>query len=131
MNTWYSYLVHVIQQFKNYLKYYKCWKDRDVNVQLKYSLTLFIFLLSTSLFEYYHLYYNKNKWVSDHSVEIMWIVFCVGWVKYPYQKQWTCPSQMINKNLFLFLCRTTINWMLILMVYVYNFKEFTGETAIS
>ncbi len=20
-------------------------------------------------------YYNKNKWVSDHSVEIMWIVF--------------------------------------------------------
>ncbi len=20
-------------------------------------------------------YYNKNKWVSDHSVEIVWIVF--------------------------------------------------------
>ncbi len=34
-------------------------------------------------------------------------------------------------HLFLFLCRTTIDWMLILMVYVYNFKEFTGETAIS
>ncbi len=31
-------------------------------------------------------------------------------------------------NLFLFLCRTTIDWILILMV---NFKEFTAETAIS
>ncbi len=35
-----------------------------------------------------------------------------------------------HTNLFLFLCRTTIDWTLILMVYVYNFKEFTGETAI-
>ncbi len=26
---------------------------------------------------------------------------------------------------------TTIDWMSILMVYVYNFKEFTGETTIS
>ncbi len=34
-------------------------------------------------------------------------------------------------NLFLFLCSTTIDWTLILMVYVYNFKEFTGETTIS
>ncbi len=34
---------------------------------------------------------------------------------------------MTTTNLFLFLCRTTIDWMLILMVYVYNFKEFTGE----
>ncbi len=33
---------------------------------------------------------------------------------------------MITTNLFLFLCRT-IDWMLILMVYVYNFKEYTGE----
>ncbi len=24
-------------------------------------------------------YYNKNKWVSDHSVEIMWIVFVYGY----------------------------------------------------
>ncbi len=38
---------------------------------------------------------------------------------------------MITTNLFLFLCRTTIDWMLILMVYVYNLKEFSGETAIS
>ncbi len=38
---------------------------------------------------------------------------------------------MITTNLFLFLCHTTIDWMLILMVYVYNFKDFTGETAIS
>ncbi len=37
---------------------------------------------------------------------------------------------MIAMNLFLFLCRTTIDWILILMVYVYNFKEFIGETAI-
>ncbi len=26
-------------------------------------------------------YYNKNKWVSDHSVEIMWIVFAYGYIK--------------------------------------------------
>ncbi len=38
---------------------------------------------------------------------------------------------MITTNLFLFLYRTTIDWMLILMVYVYNFKEFTSETAMS
>ncbi len=38
---------------------------------------------------------------------------------------------MITKNLFLFLCRTTIDLKLILMIYVYNFKMFTGETAIS
>ncbi len=38
---------------------------------------------------------------------------------------------MITTNLLLFLCHTTIDWMLILMVYVYNFKEYTGETAIS
>ncbi len=38
---------------------------------------------------------------------------------------------VINLNLFLFfLCFTTINWILILMVYV-NFKVFTGEIAIS
>ncbi len=53
-----------------------------------------------------------------------------GLMKYPYQKQWTWSPQMITTNLFLFLCRTTIDWMLILMVYVYNFTEFTGETAI-
>ncbi len=29
------------------------------------------------------------------------------------------------------LCHITIDLMLILMVYVYNFKEFTGETVIS
>ncbi len=39
--------------------------------------------------------------------------------------------QMITTNLFLFVCRNTIDWILILMVYVYNLKRFTGETAIS
>ncbi len=34
-------------------------------------------------------------------------------------------------NLFLFLCHKTIDWILILMIYVYNFKELSGETAIS
>ncbi len=39
---------------------------------------------------------------------------------------------MITTNyLFLFLYHTTIDWILILMVYVYNLKKFTGETAIS
>ncbi len=38
---------------------------------------------------------------------------------------------MITMNIFLFLCRTTIDLILILMVYVYNFEEFTGETAIA
>ncbi len=38
---------------------------------------------------------------------------------------------MITTNLVLFLCRTTIDWIFILMVYVYNFKEFTDEIAIS
>ncbi len=83
-------------------------------------------------------YYNKNKWV-------LWSIcgdhvncFCVeifhesaGRVKYSYQKQWTWSPPMITTNLFLFLCRTIIDWILILMVYVYNFKKFTGETAIS
>ncbi len=36
-----------------------------------------------------------------------------------------------HHELVLVLCRTTIDWMLILKVYVYNFNEFTGETAIS
>ncbi len=62
--------------------------------------------------------------------------FCVGIfhksagkVKYPYQKQWAWSPQMITTNLFLFLCHTTIDWILILMVYVYNVRMFTGETA--
>ncbi len=38
---------------------------------------------------------------------------------------------MIIMNLFLFLCRIIIDLILILMIYVYNFKEFTGKTAIS
>ncbi len=33
---------------------------------------------------------------------------------------------MITMNLFLFLYHTTIDWILILMVFVYNFKEFTN-----
>ncbi len=46
-------------------------------------------------------------------------------------KQWTWFPQMITMNLFLFLCRTTIDCILILKVYGYSFKTFTGETAIS
>ncbi len=42
--------------------------------------------------------------------------------KHPYQKQWTWSPQMITMNL-LFLCHTTIDWILILMVYVYNLKS--------
>ncbi len=33
--------------------------------------------------------------------------------------------------MFLFLYHTTIDYILIVMVYVYNFKGFTGETVIS
>ncbi len=36
-----------------------------------------------------------------------------------------------HHKLVLVLCHTIIDLILILMVYVYNFKEFTGETAIS
>ncbi len=54
-----------------------------------------------------------------------------GRVKYPYKKQWKWSLQMITINLFLFLSRTTIDWIMILKVYVYNCKTFTGETAIS
>ncbi len=38
---------------------------------------------------------------------------------------------MIATLLFLFVSGTTLDWILILMVYGYNFKKFTGETAIS
>ncbi len=38
----------------------------------------------------------------------------------PYQKQFTWSPQMITMNLFLFLYHTTIDWILILMVYMYN-----------
>ncbi len=38
---------------------------------------------------------------------------------------------MITTNLVLFLRHTIIDLILILMVYVYNFKKFTGETVIS
>ncbi len=38
---------------------------------------------------------------------------------------------MITTNVLLFLCHTSIDWTLILIVHTYNFKEFTGETAIS
>ncbi len=38
---------------------------------------------------------------------------------------------VITINLFLFLCHTIIDLTLILMIYVYNCKEFCGETAIS
>ncbi len=31
----------------------------------------------------------------------------------------------------MFLSCTTIDWIFILMVYVYNFRKFTGKTAIS
>ncbi len=54
-----------------------------------------------------------------------------GQVKYPYQNQWAWSLQMITIILFLFLCHTTIDLILILMVSVYNFKEFTCETVIS
>ncbi len=36
-----------------------------------------------------------------------------------------------HELVLLFLCLTTIDWIVILMVYVYNFKEITDETAIS
>ncbi len=45
-----------------------------------------------------------------------------GWVKYPNQTQFTWSPQMITTNLFMFVCHTIIDLILILMVYVNNFK---------
>ncbi len=63
------------------------------------------------------MYYNKNKWVSDHSVEIIWIMFAWGYLM-SSQQGWNIPikrypwsPQMITTNLFLFLCHTTIDLM--------------------
>ncbi len=125
--------IHLPQHLSAWLRLCMAQKLNLQTVHHQTSTVLWSYVI-----QWFYEYYNKNKWVSDHSVEIMWIVFCVGifhesavQVKYPYQKQWTWSPQMITTNLFLFLCHTSIDWILILMVYVYNFKGFTGETAIS
>ncbi len=66
-------------------------------------------------------YYNKDKWVSDHSVEIMWIVFVSGYftcmkdMKYPYQ----------NNSHDLHRCHHKV--VLVFMPYYYWFDiDFNG-----
>ncbi len=101
-------------------------------------LSIFHAKLFTLLSKCLFWYYKKNRWVSDHSVEIMWIGFAYGYFtslqdewNIPTQKQFTWSRYMITTNLFLFLCHTIIDFVLILIVNIYNFKEFTSETAIS
>ncbi len=64
-------------------------------------------------------------------MEIMSIVFVKGYFIRLQEKNKHDLHIVITTNLFLFLCHIIIDLILILMVYVYNFKEFTGETAIS
>ncbi len=67
--------------------------------------------------------------MSDHYVEIMWIVFVYGYFMSP-QDNWNIKTKnnehdlhiVITTNLFVFLCHTIID--------VYNCKEFYSETAI-
>ncbi len=79
---------------------------------------------------------KKNKWVSDHSVEIIWIIYVQGYfmscrIFHDLQDDWNIPTKinehMITVHLFLFICRTTIDWILISKIYLYNIKsEFWG-----
>ncbi len=119
------------------------WKSRfrflrwNINVNITFTSMLpGLYYLDISIHLVAHSITRTSEWVITlwRSCEL----FCIGIfhkstgrVKYPHQKQCTWSPQKIITNLFLFLCRTTIDWMLILKVYVCNFKEFIGETAIS
>ncbi len=78
--------IYILEHFYIYPSMFKCinlLKCKNVDVSGKLGLFLnnvlvmfhwnssFISLVKYLLYRYY----NKNKWVSDHSVEIMWIVF--------------------------------------------------------
>ncbi len=83
-------------------------------------------------------YYNKNKWVSDHSVEIMHVkCFCVGifhesagLVKYPYQNNENDIHKWFSELVLVFM--PYYYWFYIdFNGLCVHFKMFSGVTAIS
>ncbi len=76
--------------------------------------------------------------MSDQSVEIAWIAFAYGYCTHP-PDSWNIPTKSNERDLYRWSLWTwscfyplkLLIWYWFLMDYVYNVKEFAGETPIS